>query len=240
MHKGDQNIKFFYASTQTRRRINHIDALLDKNGCMKGCENGLNEVMVDYFNDLFQASEIEWYEIIECIQPKVTSFQNMSLLAPVVESEVKKALFCMHPDKSPGPDGMSPDFYQKHWDMIREDMVKLVQQFFETSKFEHQVTDTNIVLIPKKSNSTRMLELRPISLYNVSYNIVSKVLANRLREVLDNIISPTQSAFVPGRLITNNIMISYEVMHYMKRKIKGKKSWMTLKLNMSKAYDKVE
>lgn len=85
-----------------------------------------------------------------------------------------------------------------------------------------------------------MQDLRPISLCNVAYKICSKVLDYRVKGVINNVISDTQSAFIPGRLITDNIMVSYEVMHYMKRKSKGKARWMVLKLDMSKAYDRVE
>lgn len=85
-----------------------------------------------------------------------------------------------------------------------------------------------------------MADMRPISLCNVVYKIISKVLSNRLKSMLGGLISETQSAFIPGRLITDNIMVSYEVMHFMKRKTKGKEGWMALKLDMSKTYDHVE
>lgn len=111
-------------------------------------------------------------------------------------------------------------------------MATLLQLF-------HIKNNVNIVLIPKKKNSMVMTELRPISLCNVVYKIISKVLANRLKQVIDPIISDTQSAFIPGRLITDNIMVAYELMHFMKRKTKGKQRWMALKLDMSKTYDRV-
>lgn len=67
-----------------------------------------------------------------------------------------------------------------------------------------------------------------------------KVMANRMKDILNDVVSDTQSAFVPGRLISDNIMISYEVMHYLKRKKVGNDGFMALKLDMSKAYDRIE
>lgn len=120
------------------------------------------------------------------------------------------------------------------------DVIQLVKDFFNNCKFPAKITDTNIILVPKKKNPIVMHDLRPISLCNVVYKVCSKVLSNKIKGVIDKVISDMQNAFIPGRLITDNIMISYEVMHYMKRKIKGKVIWMALKLDMSKAYDHVE
>lgn len=174
--------------------------------------------MIHYFSTLFKASETDWRGVIRCVSTKVSREQNVELLRPVEENEVKGALFHMHPDKSPGPDGMSPDFYQKYWHIVGADIVHMTRQFFETGLFEEHLTDTNIVLIPKKKYPSRMTELRPISLCNVVYKIISKVLANRLKAVIDKVISENQSAFIPGRLISDNVMLAYEVMHFMKRK----------------------
>lgn len=162
------------------------------------------------------------------------------MLLDIEKQEVKQALFSMHPDKSPGPDGISPGFFQKFWNIVGDDVFHTVKQFLQQGKFQGNITDTAIVFIPKKVNPANMTELRPISLCNVTYKIASKVIANRFKKLLNGVISETQSAFIPGRLITDNLMISYEVMYYMKRKSKGKVGWMALKLDMSKAYDRVE
>lgn len=162
------------------------------------------------------------------------------MLAPVYPKEVKAALFSMHLDKSPRPDGMSPCFYQKNWSVVGNDVENITQQFFASGSFDNNITETNIVLIPKKRDMSTMEDLRPISLCNVVYKVVSKVLANRLKLVLNGVILDSQSAFIPRRLITENIMISHEIMHYMKRKVDGKTRWMALKLDMIKAYDRVE
>ncbi|KAL8098318.1 hypothetical protein AgCh_031186 [Apium graveolens] len=150
------------------------------------------------------------------------------LLSPVEAKEVREALFHMYPDKSPGPNGITPGFYQIFWKVVGQDAVTVVQHFFEHGHVENQLIQTNIALIPKKKHPQVMIDIRPISLCNVVYRIISKVLANRLKRIIDAIISDTQSAFIPGRLITDNIMIAHELIHYMKRKTTRKQGWMAL------------
>ena len=82
-------------------------------------------------------------------------------------------------------------------------------------------------------------DFRPVSLCNFVYKVISKIMANRLRPIILNIISPVQSAFVKGKLINENSILTQEVSHTMKRK-KGKGGLMLLKLDMEKAYDRME
>jgi len=86
----------------------------------------------------------------------------------------------------------------------------------------------------------RVADLRPIALCNVAYKVLAKVVANRMKEVLDSVISPAQSAFVKGRLLSDNIIVAGEVGHYLKRARQGVSGWAAMKLDMAKAYDKME
>ena len=107
-------------------------------------------------------------------------------------------------------------------------------------QFPSTLNLTNIVLIPKCTHPSSMQDLRRIVLYNVVYKIMAKVLANRLKDVLPLIISDAQSAFVPGRSISDNVLTAFEVIHCMKWKTKGKKGNMALKIDISKAYDRID
>ncbi|KAL5564979.1 hypothetical protein UlMin_028143 [Ulmus minor] len=102
------------------------------------------------------------------------------------------------------------------------------------------INKTIIYLIPKVDRPKIMKDFRPISLCSVLYKIISKCLANRLKKFLDDLISENQSAFVGGRFIHDNIIAGYEGIYLMKkgRLSNGKK--MALKLDMSKAFDRVE
>lgn len=121
-----------------------------------------------------------------------------------------------------------------------DDVVELVRSYFQDGITPHELNGTNVVLIPKKNNPTEMGYLRPISLCNVLVKIISKVMANRMKGMLQSVVAENQSAFIPGRLISDNIMISYEVMHYLKKKRRGEEGVMAIKLDMSKAYDRIE
>lgn len=85
-----------------------------------------------------------------------------------------------------------------------------------------------------------MANFYPISLCNIIYKLISKVIANRLTLVLPLLISETQSAFVAGRQITDNILIAYELIHFLRKKTRGKQGFMSIKLDINKAYDRVE
>ncbi|KAL9414476.1 hypothetical protein AB3S75_042863 [Citrus x aurantiifolia] len=121
----------------------------------------------------------------------------------------------MHLDKSPGPDGMNPAFYQRFWLPVGEDVTAACLHFINTCSFPMGLNDTTIVLIPKKPKLEMPSNMRPIALCNVLYKIVAKMLANRMKSVMGSVVSEFQSTFVSGRAITNNIIISSEVMHFL-------------------------
>uniref|UniRef100_A0A8R7PBK5 Reverse transcriptase domain-containing protein n=1 Tax=Triticum urartu TaxID=4572 RepID=A0A8R7PBK5_TRIUA len=136
-------------------------------------------------------------EVLHHVPCMVTDEMNGRLDRPFCADEVEKALFAMAPAKAPGADGFHAGFYQHHWSLIKEDVTRSVLNFLNGRHMPEAINKTVIVLIPKVKNPRNITQYRPISLCNVIYKICSKVLANRLREILDEIIAEEQSAFVP-------------------------------------------
>uniref|UniRef100_A0A453CB70 Reverse transcriptase domain-containing protein n=1 Tax=Aegilops tauschii subsp. strangulata TaxID=200361 RepID=A0A453CB70_AEGTS len=165
---------------------------------------------------------------------------NAVLEAEYTRAEVKAALDHIGDLKAPGPDGMPVIVFKRHWHFMGDRVVEEVLNVLNGGDFPEGWNDTMVVLIPKVKNPKRIKDLRPISLCNVVYKLVSKVIANRLKVVLPNVISENQSAFVPGRLITDNVLTAYEISHYLMNKRNGRSGVAAIKADMSKAYDRVE
>lgn len=146
----------------------------------------------------------------------------------------------MHHLKAPGPDDFPTVFSDKSWATTSSKVSRAVLQFLNGAPFDARLNATNIVLIPKVNSPTQITEYRPISLCNVIYKLISKVLANWFKKIIPFVISPEQSAFIPGRLITNNVLVAFETLHTMDTRLKGKEGFMSLKLDMNKAYDRLE
>jgi len=200
LREGDRNTKFFHVLTKQRRARNKITQLLDENVNVVEDEEGLLAIATSYFRQIFESSNPEDIEeALAQVPMTITGAMNENLTAPVTEWEVKLALFAMHPEKAPGPYGMTALFYQKFWDIVKDDLTLMVNNFLIEGTVVNGLNDTNICLIPKTAKPNHMAQFRPISLCNVSYKIISKVLCQRLKKVLPGLISETQSAFVAGR-----------------------------------------
>ena len=165
---------------------------------------------------------------------------NEVLTRPYVREEVDVAIKQMAPLKAPGLDSMPPLFFQTHWSDIGLDVSESMLSCLNSRTILNSINHTFLTLIPKVKNPETIAQFRSISLSNVIYKILSKVIVNRLKPFLNSIISEAQSAFVANRVITDNILIAFESLHHMKTQCSGKTGFMALKLDMSKAYDRVE
>ncbi|XP_043717887.1 uncharacterized protein LOC122665818 [Telopea speciosissima] len=196
-----------------------------------------------YYSNIFQFEGIDHDAlqlVLESIQPQISPEVNEALCGIPILEEMQAALTAMAPLKALGPNGLPPAFFQKFWDFTHSDVYDFVCNFFSSGTLPLHCNDTYLCLVPKCSNPESADQYRPISLCAVAVKIISKIMANKLKEALEILISPAQSAFIPGRSISDNIFVAHEVFNYIIRKKKGKQKFLALKLDMRKAYDLVE
>lgn len=216
--EGDQNSRFFHKYASSRKKNNQLRGLKNKDGEWKESREDIQSIVEEYFTELFNTTpggrELTVREHVN----QVSDEQNAQIMGPVTMEEVKSAVFSMHPEKSPGIDGLNPGFYQAYWQIIGEDVTNFCQTFFNTGELPEGINRTLVCLIPKIKHPELMQDVRPISLCNVLIRILSKVMGNRLKSCLPGLISDRQSAFVEGRLLTDNALIAFELNHYLNRR----------------------
>lgn len=244
LHLGDKNTGFFHASTKKRKAINKFAMIENEEGVIVFKEEEIAATIERYFCNLFTPNvcSLEYMEevISKAIKPCVTNEQNEKLKAIPSAEEIKEALFSIHPEKAPGPDGFSACFFQSNWEVVGRDIIQEVQDFFKSGNMPRTINETHVRLIPKGTGAKTTADYRPIALCNVYYKTISKLLSRRLQPILQKLISETQSAFVPKRAISDNVLITQEVLHYLKNSKAEKQFSMAIKTDMSKAYDRLE
>lgn len=168
--------------------------------------------MVEFYSSLHRTDNpIIPHDLNNLVEKVITEEDNMLLIKVPDKQEIWDTLKCMPPDKAPGPDGMTVFFFIHFWDIVGADVIASVQNFFITSRLLPEINHTNLVLIPKVDNPSLVGQFRPISLCNVVYKLISKILTERLKKVLPKMISPYQLPFVQGRFIQDNYIVAAEV-----------------------------
>ncbi|CAL1387549.1 unnamed protein product [Linum trigynum] len=161
---------------------------------------------------------------------KVTAEMNANLTANVLPDEVQRTVFSVGSKQDPGSDGFTGKFFKAFWDSVGGSVVEVVCSFFRTSRILRSFNHTWLTLIPKVDNVESVRQLFPISLCQFVYKIITKIMTERLAQILSNVISEGQNAFIRERQIVDNVLLGYELMHYLKYKNRGKKGYMALKV----------
>ena len=150
------------------------------------------------------------------------------------EEEVLSALSDLNGDKAPGPNGFPLSFWQSYWEFVKEEVMGFLKEFHEHGRFVKSLNSTFLVLIPKKAGVEDLRDFRPISLVGGLYKLLAKVLVNRLKKVVGNVVSLAQNAFVEERQILDAALIANEAIDSL---LKRNESGVLCKLDIEKGYD---
>ncbi|XP_074267542.1 uncharacterized protein LOC141590932 [Silene latifolia] len=213
----------FHQAIQQRQMHNKVLHIESMSGVDCRDPGDILKAFLDYYETLFGSSA------------PTSAFYKKNI---PTEEEIRKVIFSIPNDKSPGPDGYTSCFYKASWETIHGDLCAAIKDFFIHRKLLKQINSTNIVLIPKLDNPKSVKDFRPISCCNTIYKLISKLLCNRLSGCLPKIINPAQCAFIKGRSILGNILISQDLVRLYERKSASPKCLM--KVDLRKAYDFIE
>ncbi|XP_020523344.1 uncharacterized protein LOC18435054 [Amborella trichopoda] len=196
----------------------------------------MSQAVVDHFQQAF-SSEVSHAHRLRVGFRVIPSHFLSALDREVSMEELKKTVFALPGDKVLGSDSFPLIFFYKFWSRISSELLEMIRGFLRRGELFKHVNSTFIALIPKKSVIATLGDIRPISLLTSLYKIVAKVLVERLKEVLPEVISGPQAAFVKDRLITDGVLVAQDCIH---SKIIDGNLRVVIKLDMEKAYDIVE
>uniref|UniRef100_A0A803Q893 Reverse transcriptase domain-containing protein n=1 Tax=Cannabis sativa TaxID=3483 RepID=A0A803Q893_CANSA len=225
---------------QPRKRTNFIKSLTLDDNSQVTTLNDITTSFVQFYTDLFASQGTNPDAMTFATQglsKRLTPTQSAFLTSPFTFDEVKVALFQL---SSLVPMDLILVSFKKNWDSAGRDLCQAALYTLTTNADLSPVNETILVLIPKVKNASRVKDFRPISLCSTLYKVVSKTIANRLKSSLSDLISHNHGAFLSDRIIFYNIIIANEVIHAITNRKHGKVGWAALKLDMEKAFDKVE
>ncbi|XP_024990681.1 uncharacterized protein LOC112524970 [Cynara cardunculus var. scolymus] len=140
--------------------------------------------------------------------------------------------------KAPGSDGFTSRFFKASWDVVGRDVEIAIHNFFYRGNLPKELNHTLLCLIPKTVNASKVTDYRPIACCNVLYKCISKVIVNRMKDSLDSLIDKAQSAFIPGRKISDNILMAHELVSGYQTSVGPPRC--AFKIDIKKAYDMVD
>ena len=225
-----------------RRNRNIITSIEDENGNWIHNLEGIKDLFLSSFKKLYQFEQSFWpfehpWSLDWCASLNAVEANSIAHIPS--DEKIWRALKSMKPYKAPGVDGLHAGFFQRFWLLVGELVKKEIRDIFERQEVLAFLNRTLIVLIPKQLGFELVWHFRPISLSNTVYKIVSKILVQRLRPLLPSLVSPMQAAFLKGRRSSDNVIIAQELIYSLKGG-KGKDGYMIVKIDLEKAYDRLE
>ncbi|XP_022024382.1 uncharacterized protein LOC110924695 [Helianthus annuus] len=233
---GDSNTSFFHNMVKCRNARSRIQSIRDVVGNRFNGDDVPNALVDHYEKFLGREDHVSKLDM-DVFRNVMTTNAAEHMVRQVTREEIKTAMFSIGENKAPGPDGYTSAFFKKAWDIVGTEVSNAILEFFENGKLLRQLNHTILALIPKVDTPDSVLDYRPISCCNVLYKCISKIITERIKGSLGELVSINQSAFVPGRKISDNILLTQELMH--NYHLNRGPARCAFKIDIQKAYDTV-
>ncbi|GLU24015.1 hypothetical protein SLE2022_399860 [Rubroshorea leprosula] len=237
----DSNSAYFHGKVKERQHRSVINSILNSEGVRVTQPKLIEQEFFMFYQNLFGKAKEGVQEVDMNVIRRgrvLTTEESEELCRPFTAREVEIALFSIPSNKSPGPDGFTSRFYRATYSIIKNDVMAAVLDFFDSGKILKQINATNITIVSKVSCPNVVSDYRPIACCNVIYKVISKLLIQRINEVLSMLVSSNQTAFVKGRSITTNLLICQDLVRNYHRSRGPARCLM--KIDLQKAYDLVD
>lgn len=239
LREGDNNTAFFHNTVREKNCAHRIEAISDMHGNFFVGEEVPSQ-FVKFYEELLGTDSQNPRPLLDysIFDNRLSVEEALDMVRPITRDEIKRAVFSIDEDRAPGPDGYSSKFFKASWEVIGEEVTAAISEFFMSGKLLQELNHTLISLIPKKEAPSNVSEFRPIACCNVVYKAITKIISSRIKGSLNQLVSDCQSAFIPGRRITDNILLAQELMEGYH--LNNGKPRCALKVDIQKAYDSVD
>ena len=236
--EGEKPTKYFFQLEKYRSGAKGMSSLLKTNGEIITDPKVILQEQFSFYKKLYKSDENVTFDYVNTSNITLSDDQRESLEGTFTEQELKNALKNMKRNKCPGCDGLPPELYMLFYQRIKITLLEAFNYCYENDHLYKSALRGLISLIPKRGKDTRLVRnMRPITLLNTDYKLIEKILANRLRPVLEFIINEDQKGFMANRRIHCNIRRILDIMDSAEeQQLPG----VILSLDFEKCFDRIE
>ncbi|KAI0511350.1 hypothetical protein KFK09_011980 [Dendrobium nobile] len=237
LHHGEDDLKFLYG--KIRSRCGSSKSVVNLFACHPNVTRvEVLQSIIKYFQDLYNPTPSYFTNLdVFPIGNSVTDLHSNLLISPILEDDIKKAVFKGSSNSSPGPDGYNYHFYKSAWHIIGPQVCNAIRFFFLKGYIPSGIKATALAIIPKHRNATSITDYRSISLCNTLYKIIAKIIASRPDPIMPFIVKNTQAGFVKSRVSTDSILLANDILSLVNKR--GAGNLFCAKIDIKKAFDSV-